>query len=117
MYRLKSSSFTILVSFSLTYCELIVTVFPESPGAEAGIRSGDVILKLDGAEISDVVMLRDKVRSLKEGDRLLIELLRRGKITRIQVTVPAWMPNRSPGEIRAPKSLHRLDMAGISVGK
>lgn len=83
---------------------LVIGVVPGSPGAAAGIRSGDVIQEVDGVEISDVGKLQDQVGGLNRGDTFSIDVLRRGRIARLHGTVTEEWTNRTPGNIRAPES-------------
>jgi membrane-associated protease RseP (regulator of RpoE activity) len=82
---------------------LVISIVPGSPGSAAGIRSGDVILKLGDSDIYDVGQLRDKVRSLKEGDEFSIELLRKGRVTRIHGTMTGNMA-ATPPEMSRPRA-------------
>ena len=56
-----------------------------SPGAKAGVRSGDLIVGADGHRIADLDELRQILRQFRVGDRLKLEL-RRGS-----ETLTAWM--------------------------
>jgi len=64
---------------------LVSQVEPGMPAARAGIRAGDVILKLDGAEIEDSAMLSRVIAAKKPGDEVTVDVLREG--SRQQITV------------------------------
>ena len=64
---------------------LVDAVGPGSPAAQAGIRSGDLILKFNGREIRDFGELRRRVAQSKTGEPLDVELLRDGKKVSLQV--------------------------------
>ena len=51
---------------------------PGTPAAEAGLKSGDVITKLNGQSIKDAADLTRHVASLKPGDKVEISYLRDG---------------------------------------
>ena len=51
---------------------------PGTPAAEAGLKSGDVITKLNGQEIKDAADLTRHVGAMKPGDKAEIAYLRDG---------------------------------------
>jgi putative serine protease PepD len=55
------------------------SVTPGGPAAEAGIRPGDVITKVDGQRVHSGEELIVKIRAHRPGDRLELTLLRGGK--------------------------------------
>jgi serine protease Do len=66
---------------------LVSTVEKGSPGAEAGLQSGDVILKLDGKEISSSSELPPMVSSLKAGTKVTLEIWRNGSTKQLTATL------------------------------
>src|SRR3972149_10057908 len=54
-------------------------VLPDSAAEEAGIQKGDIILRVDGNEVSDASDLRKILKNMEEPKKLTIELLRDGK--------------------------------------
>ena len=58
---------------------LVDDVVPRSPADQAGIRRGDVILRLNGAEISSSNSLRNQVSSLAPGSKVDVTVLRKGR--------------------------------------
>ena len=54
-------------------------VLPDSAAEEAGIQEGDIILRVDGHEVSDASDLRKILKNMEEPKKLTIELLRDGK--------------------------------------
>jgi membrane-associated protease RseP (regulator of RpoE activity) len=86
---------------------LVVGIVPGSPAVDAGILSGDVILKVNGEEITDPVTLRNKVGSVKEGESFAIDVLRKGRIKQLRGSMTRGsmtdrMPNPAPGSIQRP---------------
>lgn len=59
--------------------ELISRVEPNEPGARAGIKQGDVIIRVNGRDVTPEQTLSFIVGSLSVGSRVPIELLRDGK--------------------------------------
>ncbi|HFC53123.1 MAG TPA: PDZ domain-containing protein, partial [Gammaproteobacteria bacterium] len=60
-------------------------VVPGSPAAAAGLREGDLILRIDGEEIPDLKGLSDLLKILEPGDRIEITYLRDGEQKRVEV--------------------------------
>ena len=58
---------------------LVGDVDPNSPAAEAGLRRGDVITRIDGQEVSSPQELRQAVREAGAGRRVSIRVLRNGQ--------------------------------------
>lgn len=56
-------------------------VFPNSPAAKAGLKELDVIVKLDGEKITDVIDLRKHLYNKKKiGDQMKVKYYRDGKL-------------------------------------
>ena len=66
---------------------LIMKVASGSPAAKAGLREGDVILKLAGIDTNTVADLRGAVDQQKIGDSVDVELSRGGQGLRTKVTL------------------------------
>jgi serine protease Do len=75
-------------SFGLSSHEgaLISDVQPDSPGARAGLRSGDVVTAIDGQTILSASRLSLTVGETPPGSTLALEILRDGKPQKITVT-------------------------------
>jgi len=58
---------------------LVLEVREDSPAEEAGIKSGDVIVRVVGKEISDVEDFMDEICELEGGEEVEIEIVRKGK--------------------------------------
>ena len=63
----------------------IESVTPDSPAAKAGLRDGDVILKIDSTEIGSIADFDDLLRGMKPGNEITLQV-RRGS-ERITVTL------------------------------
>jgi Do/DeqQ family serine protease len=65
---------------------IVSTVQPDSPAAAVGIRVGDVILKMNGREISDIQDLRFRLATMQVGGMVKLAIVR-GKET-VELEVP-----------------------------
>jgi serine protease Do len=62
---------------------LVGMVEADGPGARAGIKAGDVILKVDGQEIETSSQVPGLIASKKPGSEVAIELWRNGDVKRV----------------------------------
>lgn len=62
----------------------------DGPAAHAGIRRGDVILKMNDQAIETFEGLLKVVSGLKPGDKIAIEMLREGESHKTEMTLSAW---------------------------
>ena len=69
---------------------LVVTdVYPNSPGARAGLRQGDVITAIDGAEINDQSGLNFRVGTQAPNETVEVSVLRDGRPVTLNARVQA----------------------------
>jgi len=57
---------------------VVVGVDRGSPAAEAGIRTGDIILEIDQVPVEDLEQFNNRMSAYKEGDTILLLLRRQG---------------------------------------
>jgi serine protease Do len=67
---------------------LVTDVDEGRPAAAAGIRAGDVILKLDGRTIDDGDDLREAVGAVESGKKVVVTVQREGKAVDLEVQLP-----------------------------
>jgi len=65
----------------------VTAVNPNMPAAKAGVKIGDLIVKIDGKEFEGLDSLFDHVQSKKPGDKLKLSIQRNGKPIEITVTL------------------------------
>lgn len=73
---------------------LVVRVMPGSPAAQAGLRPGDVILKIDQEPVPDAAAVQAKVESGQVGQRLSLEIHRNGQTQSLDIR-PGKFPVQS----------------------
>jgi len=73
---------------------VVEIVFPDTPAAAAGLRSGDGLLKLQGEEIDSLAGLHDRLLKLKPGDPVDLVVARKSETIPIHVTATA-RPDRA----------------------
>jgi serine protease Do len=87
---------------------LVSQVEKGSPGAQAGLEPGDVILKFNGKEISRSSDLPPMVSSLKAGSKVMLEVWRNGSTKEMTATL---------GSLKAERMASAGDKEGASQGK
>ncbi len=81
---------------------VVTQVAPDSPGAKAGLKVGDIITKVNGKSVSDAGELQVEVGESKPGTTLHLEALRDGKSVDLPVTLQSM--NKSEGSESADAS-------------
>lgn len=66
---------------------VISEVQPDSPGAKAGLKVGDVIVGLDGKKVLGAGELQAEVSSKRPGTKVSLDVLRDGKSVNVPVTL------------------------------
>lgn len=74
---------------------IVNEIYPGGPAEKAGIRSGDVVLAIDGRSVADWEGLRYRVATEELGGEATFKLLRDGQ------AVTAMLPLEAPAEIPA----------------
>lgn len=85
-------------------------VLPDSAAAEAGLKSGDVIISMNGNKINSFLELRAKVGTLGAGREAKLGILRDGK----ERTVTVKLQELASGQVAASQMHPMLDGAELS---
>jgi serine protease Do len=94
---------------------LVLRVVRDSPAERGGLRSGDVVLGIDGQRDASYEQLQQDVAAARPGQTLALNVWRRGAMQRIVLTVgeaPADMPVRGQ-----PVPNPREERLGLSLGE
>jgi serine protease Do len=67
--------------------ELVRTVVPNGPASQAGIQQGDVIVKVNGQQVTPDQTVSYLVANQKVGSRIPVEIIRNGKPGTVYVTL------------------------------
>ncbi len=90
---------------------LVAEVMEDTPGAEAGLRSGDIILQINGDELRDSNELMNKVALMRPGTNVTLKIFRDGKEIEKKVELGTF-PGDEESEAEAGEILGEL---GFSV--
>ena len=77
---------------------IITEVYPQGPGARAGLQEGDVITAIDGAEINDQGGLNFRVGTRSPNDTVAVTILRDGRTQTLNARVAALPGDADPGQ-------------------
>ena len=90
---------------------LVADVEANGPAAKAGVKSGDVITKLDGREIDRSADLPARVATLKPGSTTRLEVWRAGKPVDLTVSLGELKDTTTVAQADTPDSQGRLGVA------
>ncbi len=75
---------------------IVLKVIPDSPAAKAGLKAGDVIMKIGGQEAASAEAIQQSVEESKVGGDLAIELRRQGQTVDLSIQ-PGILPAQQAG--------------------
>ncbi|ENA0610960.1 serine endoprotease DegQ [Enterobacter bugandensis] len=77
-------------------------VLPNSGSAKAGVKSGDVIVSLNGKPLSSFAELRSRIATTEPGAKVKLGLIREGKPMDVEVTLDKSTSSSASAELIAP---------------
>ncbi|EAB5773353.1 serine endoprotease DegQ [Salmonella enterica subsp. enterica serovar Warnow] len=77
-------------------------VLPNSGSAKAGVKSGDVIISLNGKPLNSFAELRSRIATTEPGTKVKLGLLRDGKQLEVEVTLDSNTSSSASAEMIAP---------------
>jgi len=83
---------------------LVTNVEPDGPAAKAGLKAGDVIVKVDGEQIRSGRDLRHEIADVGAGDEVAVTVLRDGRALEVKVTAGGQRPMRRHPQSTAPNA-------------
>ncbi len=69
---------------------LVIMALEGGPAAQAGLKSGDVILKLEGKPVDDSSLFRQAVEQTPPGKTITFTISRQGEQRKVKVKVGSW---------------------------
>lgn len=73
------------VNLSIEYGVVVLEVIPESAAAEAGLKSLDVIIEIDGIPIESMTSLRKMLYNYRIGDNAILKIIRDGQQMEVEI--------------------------------
>ena len=90
---------------------LVGSVEKGSPAEKAGIKSGDVIRKIDGVAMNDTTDVTSRIGNSAPGTKLALEIWREGKTTTVDVMVGTFDDDQVAKAEQAPADKGKLGVA------
>lgn len=102
-------------SFDLQQTEgiLVAQVIEDSPAEKAGLKQGDVILRLNGDKVDKTAKFRNTVALTRPGSEITLTVLRDGQKKKVKVTIGSLETD----EKGHPVSADKLPKLGMSLQK
>lgn len=82
---------------------LVETVYPETPAAQAGIKAGDVILKLDDTPIRNENQLINLISNLPVGQKIRLQVWRNQQVQTANAVIADWREAQTRLKVSAEK--------------
>jgi Do/DeqQ family serine protease len=92
---------------------LVARVYDNGPAAEAGLLSGDVIVAVDGFDVSDARAVTYRLTTRGVGNRARLDVLRKGEPATVTLALRA-APQAGREDIRNLSGQHPLDGARVA---
>ena len=95
---------------------LISDVLAGGPADEAGLRSGDVVIAVDGREVLDAGALRYRIGTREPGDRVELQAMRGGQLESwsMRLQAPSAQPSSNVTDLTGPHPFAGARVANLS---
>ena len=90
---------------------VISKVIPDSPAEAAGIKSGDVVIEVNGRDIENSMDMRNAVGLVRIGEKLNIRLIRDNREIKLKASIKKPEQRNIAGEKISPR------LAGATIGQ
>lgn len=94
---------------------LVADVQPDSPAMSAGMKTGDVILKVDGAPVSKMHDLPRMIAGISAGQTAVLDVYRDGKVQSVKVNIGKLSPEKLQMASAETPDQSASDALGITV--
>ena len=94
---------------------LIAEVTPKSPAEKAGLKSGDVVLNLDGKPVRDSRQLKLRVAQIAPGKKVSMEILRDGSRKNVELTLQEFPQDEKLAKAEETESSASDALKGVEV--
>ena len=71
---------------------MVISLDPNGPALQAGVRQGDILLRIDGTELSSPRALIGLLRNADITKPASLELMRSGQVIRLEVSLGEGPP-------------------------
>ncbi len=85
---------------------LVSSVEPDSPAAKAGVKQGDVVLRVNGTAVNDSNDLRNRISGLAPGTSVQLDVMRNGSEQHLTVTLGEMNPSGESASSSGQSSSH-----------
>ncbi len=93
----------LLETFDVDHGAVVAGLVEGGPAADAGLKVGDVVLRIDGQEVKDASDLRWIVAGRNPGDKVKLEVLRDGKRENLTMTLGEQPDSRQSARADRPR--------------
>jgi len=83
--------------------EVVARVVSEEPADKAGLKEGDIVLRVNDREVTPEITLSYIVANIKPGTRIPLDILREGKPMKLTATVGARPPEETLAQVSFPE--------------